>query len=113
MQNDECCSLLLQDDATVLDISTMRRWNLVMRVFVAEYLTLQPKEGSTQARHGHINRFDSELVSIPVAINIVEFMLRSLSRCVRSHGTKDTRLTPTLIHVAWCIRENNIANEVY
>ncbi|KAI9459960.1 hypothetical protein HD554DRAFT_2224192 [Boletus coccyginus] len=32
----------LQDDATALDISTMRRWNLVLRVFLSEYLGLQP-----------------------------------------------------------------------
>ncbi|KAH9852670.1 hypothetical protein C2E23DRAFT_824797 [Lenzites betulinus] len=32
----------LQDDASALDISTMRRWNLILRVFMAEYLSLKP-----------------------------------------------------------------------
>ncbi|KAI9459958.1 hypothetical protein HD554DRAFT_1599258 [Boletus coccyginus] len=37
----------LRDDATALDIdiSTMRRWNLVLRVFLSEYLGLQPNLG--------------------------------------------------------------------
>ncbi|KAI0822736.1 hypothetical protein BC628DRAFT_636924 [Trametes gibbosa] len=32
----------LQDDASALDIPTMRRWNLILRVFMAEYLSLKP-----------------------------------------------------------------------
>lgn len=58
------CSLILQDDMTVLDISTMRRWNLVMRVFVSEYLNLQPQLNPIQTKHEHVKRFESELVSI-------------------------------------------------
>lgn len=33
-----------QDDATALDIPTMRRWNLILRVFMSEYLGLRPDE---------------------------------------------------------------------
>jgi hypothetical protein len=33
----------LQDDATALDLSTMRQWNLIMRVFLAGYLNLMPE----------------------------------------------------------------------
>ncbi|KAG8217648.1 hypothetical protein J3R82DRAFT_5801 [Butyriboletus roseoflavus] len=54
----------LRDDATALDISTMRRWNLVMRVFVSEYLSLQPEPSTIQTRHEHIKRLEYELVSI-------------------------------------------------
>ncbi|KZT09609.1 uncharacterized protein LAESUDRAFT_695278 [Laetiporus sulphureus 93-53] len=32
----------LQDDATALDVPTMRRWNLILRVFMSEYLGLRP-----------------------------------------------------------------------
>ncbi|KAF8447812.1 hypothetical protein L210DRAFT_3390978 [Boletus edulis BED1] len=54
----------LRDDATALDISTMRRWNLVLRVFMSEYLGLQPKLDSIQTRREHIKRFEYELVGI-------------------------------------------------
>ncbi|CAL1707536.1 unnamed protein product [Somion occarium] len=32
----------LKDDATALDIPTMRRWNLILRIFMSEYLGLLP-----------------------------------------------------------------------
>jgi len=34
----------LKDDATALDMETMRRWNMIMRVFMCEYLGLQPDD---------------------------------------------------------------------
>ncbi|KAG5645570.1 hypothetical protein DXG03_005708 [Asterophora parasitica] len=34
----------LKDDATALDIPTMRRWNLMLRVFMSEYLHLRPED---------------------------------------------------------------------
>jgi glutaminyl-peptide cyclotransferase len=34
--------ITLQDDASALDLPTMRRWNLILRVFVSEYLHLIP-----------------------------------------------------------------------
>ncbi|KAH9901469.1 hypothetical protein C8Q73DRAFT_743008 [Cubamyces lactineus] len=36
----------IKDDASALDIPTMRRWNLILRVFMAEYLNLQPSRSS-------------------------------------------------------------------
>ncbi|RPD80409.1 hypothetical protein L226DRAFT_200042 [Lentinus tigrinus ALCF2SS1-7] len=36
----------LKDDASALDIPTMRRWNLILRVFMSEYLNLKPHESS-------------------------------------------------------------------
>ncbi|CCM00004.1 uncharacterized protein FIBRA_02029 [Fibroporia radiculosa] len=33
----------LKDDATALDIPTMRRWNLILRIFMSEYLGLHPE----------------------------------------------------------------------
>ncbi|PCH37885.1 hypothetical protein WOLCODRAFT_135903 [Wolfiporia cocos MD-104 SS10] len=33
----------LKDDATALDVPTMRRWNLILRVFMCEYLGLRPE----------------------------------------------------------------------
>jgi len=32
----------LRDDASALDLPTMRRWNLILRVFMSEYLGLRP-----------------------------------------------------------------------
>ncbi|KAA1469186.1 hypothetical protein DENSPDRAFT_795625 [Dentipellis sp. KUC8613] len=38
----------LADDASALDLPTLRRWNLILRVFFAEYLGLRPDELSTR-----------------------------------------------------------------
>ncbi|KAF8559712.1 hypothetical protein OG21DRAFT_1480453 [Imleria badia] len=54
----------LRDDATALDISTMRRWNLVLRVFVSEYLSLQPRLKPIQTRQEYMKRLEFELVGI-------------------------------------------------
>ncbi|KIM79620.1 hypothetical protein PILCRDRAFT_823155 [Piloderma croceum F 1598] len=35
----------LSDDASALHIPTMRRWNLILRVFMSEYLNLRPDDG--------------------------------------------------------------------
>lgn len=44
--------LASQDDGMALDASTMRQWNLVMRVFLAGYLNLVP-EPSAKAERSH------------------------------------------------------------
>ncbi|KAK2466761.1 hypothetical protein APHAL10511_001019 [Amanita phalloides] len=36
----------IQDNAFALHLPTLRRWNVVMRVFVSEYLHLRPTEGN-------------------------------------------------------------------
>ncbi|KAF8643782.1 hypothetical protein AX16_008801 [Volvariella volvacea WC 439] len=48
----------LSDNASALDIPTMRRWNIVLRVFISEYLHLRPEE--THPRE-HLERLTSEL----------------------------------------------------
>ncbi|KAH8998330.1 peptidase family M28-domain-containing protein [Lactarius hatsudake] len=56
-----------QDDATVLDLPTLRAWNLIFRVFFAEYLGLRPEsskrdEPSPSKRHAPpVKKSDSEL----------------------------------------------------
>ncbi|KAG8810372.1 hypothetical protein FRC17_002960 [Serendipita sp. 399] len=40
----------LQDDASALDIPTMKRWNLIFRVFATEYLRLKPSSKKTRTR---------------------------------------------------------------
>lgn len=40
----------LQDDASALDMPTMVRWNLIFRVFMAEYLGLQPDDTSSRVK---------------------------------------------------------------
>ncbi|KAF8844821.1 hypothetical protein BDN67DRAFT_920818 [Paxillus ammoniavirescens] len=52
----------LRDDATALDIPTMRRWNLILRVFMSEYLGLQPEPTHPASMHDHIRRSENELV---------------------------------------------------
>ncbi|OJT12025.1 Glutaminyl-peptide cyclotransferase-like protein [Trametes pubescens] len=56
----------LQDDASALDIPTMRRWNLILRVFMAEYLNLQPSTSSRDVDDDapRIQRSATELFSI-------------------------------------------------
>ncbi len=56
----------LQDDASALDIPTMRRWNLILRVFMAEYLNLQPSTSSRDVDDDapRIQRSATELVSL-------------------------------------------------
>ncbi|KAF5315617.1 hypothetical protein D9611_004951 [Ephemerocybe angulata] len=39
----------MKDDASALDIPTMRRWNLILRVFMTEYLHLNPKDHSKRS----------------------------------------------------------------
>ncbi|EPQ57888.1 hypothetical protein GLOTRDRAFT_71794 [Gloeophyllum trabeum ATCC 11539] len=39
----------LSDDASALDVPTMRRWNLILRVFMSEYLGLQPETHSSRS----------------------------------------------------------------
>ncbi|KAL0946561.1 hypothetical protein HGRIS_012765 [Hohenbuehelia grisea] len=36
-----------RDDASALDFPTMRRWNIMLRVFMSEYLNLSPEEVKT------------------------------------------------------------------
>ncbi|KAG6828588.1 hypothetical protein H0H92_007378 [Tricholoma furcatifolium] len=49
-----------QDDASALDIPTMRRWNIMLRVFLSEYLNLQPEDAQPPPPVFH--RSVSELV---------------------------------------------------
>lgn len=52
-----------KDDASVLDLATMRRWNLILRIFMAEYLHLRPHDLNTRTDSSTLARSDSELVS--------------------------------------------------
>ena len=53
-----------QDDATALDIPTMRRWNLILRVFMSEYLGLRPDLLRTRdTATEHLGRSVDDLVS--------------------------------------------------
>ncbi|KAI0723896.1 hypothetical protein C8T65DRAFT_627829 [Cerioporus squamosus] len=52
----------LKDDASALDIPTMRRWILILRVFMAEYLNLKPPELSRDEDEDlRITRSEDEL----------------------------------------------------
>lgn len=61
----------LSDDASALDIPTMRRWNILLRLFLAEYLNLRPPEKAARSAEeetssqveesGRVKKSDSEL----------------------------------------------------
>ena len=58
-----------QDDATALDLPTLRAWNLILRVFFAEYLGLRPEPSSKRGEPSSpthpsapVRKSDSELV---------------------------------------------------
>lgn len=53
----------LRDDASALDVPTMRRWNLILRVLMCEYLNLRPNTPSRSTRDSaiEIQRSNSEL----------------------------------------------------
>ena len=53
--------LTVQDDASALDIPTMRRWNLILRVFMCEYLNLRPEGSQAAPRREELEH--DELVS--------------------------------------------------
>jgi glutaminyl-peptide cyclotransferase len=50
-----------QDDATALDLPTIRAWCLIVRLTVAEYLGLGPGNG-TVSMSNHLRRGEDELV---------------------------------------------------
>lgn len=56
-------SFLTQDDATALDIPTMRRWNLILRIFMSEYLGLLPDVAHSTRDAPAFQRSSAELVS--------------------------------------------------
>ena len=56
----------IKDDASALDIPTMRRWNIIMRVFMAEYLHLRPENV-----HKGLRREDLGLVHDPAMLSQV------------------------------------------
>ncbi len=47
-----------QDDASALDLETMKRWNMILRVFISDYLGLEPNVKSRT-----VSRSAGELVS--------------------------------------------------
>jgi glutaminyl-peptide cyclotransferase len=51
-------TMISKDDASALDVPTMRRWNLILRVFMCEYLGLNPARIRASGR-----RATDELVS--------------------------------------------------
>jgi hypothetical protein len=42
--------MVRQDDASALDLPTMHRWNMILRVFTLEYLGLSPPSASARRR---------------------------------------------------------------
>ncbi|PPQ78173.1 hypothetical protein CVT25_015506 [Psilocybe cyanescens] len=62
----------LGDDASALDAPTLRRWNLILRVFMAEYLHLRPQDFASRSESTNtVQRSDSELT---VEVEIVNLL---------------------------------------
>jgi hypothetical protein len=66
------CWCHVQDDATALDLPTLRAWNLIFRVFFAEYLGLRPEPSSKRGESSSpthypapVRKSDFELVRSP------------------------------------------------
>jgi hypothetical protein len=61
-----------QDDASVLSLTALRRWNRILRVFTAEYLGLTPEASMTQLRDLPIEgrRSTDELVRLTLCRRI-------------------------------------------
>ncbi|KAF9564363.1 hypothetical protein CPC08DRAFT_748412 [Agrocybe pediades] len=52
----------IKDDASALDLPTLRRWNIMLRVFMSEYLNLQPDDFVSRSESSKsVRRSDSEL----------------------------------------------------
>ncbi|KJA27483.1 hypothetical protein HYPSUDRAFT_35382 [Hypholoma sublateritium FD-334 SS-4] len=51
----------LKDDASALDLPTLRRWNIMLRVFISEYLNLKPQDFDSGFKNT-IHRSETELV---------------------------------------------------
>ena len=72
--------IYLQDDASALDLPTLRRWNIMLRIFIAEYLNLRPHDFPSSRTEKVIKRSDSELVSActyPYRWNYLTFLIIS------------------------------------
>ncbi|KAJ6490490.1 glutaminyl-peptide cyclotransferase-like protein [Mycena vulgaris] len=56
-----------QDDASALHMPTVRRWNILFRVFISEYLNLRPDEKKSRSENDEsstiVERSDSDLGS--------------------------------------------------
>ncbi|KAJ7709474.1 hypothetical protein B0H17DRAFT_227418 [Mycena rosella] len=50
-----------RDDASALHMPTMRRWNILFRVFMAEYLNLRPDEKKARESSTVVDRAESDL----------------------------------------------------
>ncbi|KAJ7286210.1 glutaminyl-peptide cyclotransferase-like protein [Mycena rebaudengoi] len=56
----------VDDDASALHMPTMRRWNILLRVFMSEYLHLRPDEKRSRSEEGSsttMEKSESELVT--------------------------------------------------
>ncbi len=50
----------------------MRRWNLILRVFMSEYLNLRPEDLQSRERSS-VSRSDSELVStLAIVVSLIQ-----------------------------------------
>ncbi|KAG1827596.1 uncharacterized protein BJ212DRAFT_1313344 [Suillus subaureus] len=61
----------LGDDASALDVLTMRRWNMILRVFMSEYLNLRPEILQPPPTHDRLQRSASELVRFNLVIDVL------------------------------------------
>ena len=75
-------NFFLKDDASALDLPTLRRWNLMLRVFMSEYLHLQPRDFVSRFESSEkVQRSGSELVSTICYVYKTLLTLFTVSSC--------------------------------
>ena len=90
----------LGDDAKALDVPTMRRWNLILRLFFSEYLHLQPEvTASKKQRDQVVSKTQGELVSHPFS-----FVLHLMTVDTLSVGRGGLIQACIYLFICWNIR---------
>ncbi|KAI5116851.1 hypothetical protein M0805_006805 [Coniferiporia weirii] len=79
----------LKDDASALDLETMKRWNLIMRVFMCEYLGLQPdaKTDTLKRDNGELLRYEFILGSLVELVTLRRSCLLHTLSSFFTYGT--------------------------
>ncbi|KAH9989049.1 hypothetical protein BJV74DRAFT_773237 [Russula compacta] len=119
----------LGDDATVLDLPTLRAWNLILRVFFAEYLGLRPelskREEPSPSTHypAPVRKSDSELVrcsfppppppSFRSFFRVVRFFFLFLICASFSVGTLDCEIIYPAVYRAIVMSHCEFPDSVY
>ena len=108
---DALCDV--QDDATALDLPTLRAWNLILRVFFAEYLGLRPdlskREEPSPSTHypAPVRKSDSELVRCSFLFASWDFVFSDLRYFFSRYSRLEIIYSPPHIQLLLCRTVNS------